>query len=424
MSYMRIADVKTHFFSQKQKEFIFDDHRFALLSGGVGSGKSMAGCYKAILFSLTYPKSVGLIGNQTYGQLSDSTMRTFSEVIEHLENQYRSMKLIKSFDKSKLNMTLINGSEILFRAFDKEEKVRGTDLNYFYLDEASTIREDIYMQLMKRLRKGKLQQAWLTTNPDTITHWIYKKYIENPDPPEDYKVIYVTSYDNKENLPPNYIKDFNYLDEDHKRRWILGQWGIIEGLVYKQFDQAIHVKDIPLNDRWRSFYRGIDYGFTNPFVCLFIAIDGDDNCYVFDEYYKNQVMLEDNVSNVLSLHADKRYITTYVDPSSPETINKFKMMGQRVLGSDNEVDVGIQSVMRKLHVKDNGEPSLYIHPNCKNLIRELLSYKRDPDKKTGIDKEKPIKKDDHCPDALRYVIHSLFTMKGKIRLRKDLRVFY
>ena len=75
---MTVANLKTHELTKKQGEFIMSNSKYTLFSGGVGSGKSMAGCYKALLFALKYPKSTGIIANQTYRQLEDSTLKTFN----------------------------------------------------------------------------------------------------------------------------------------------------------------------------------------------------------------------------------------------------------------------------------------------------------------------------------------------------------
>jgi phage terminase large subunit len=419
----KIARVSTHKFSKKQHRFIFDRKRFVLFSGGVGSGKTMAGCYKSILFSLNNAGSVGLIGTQTYVQLADTTLVVFMEIIEHIEKQNQSIKLIKKFDKSRLVMKLFNDSVIYWRTLDDESKLRSYNLSYFYIDEASTVKENIFLRLTDRIRLGDIQQGFLTTNPDTTTHWIYRHFIDNPNPAKFYSVHYVSSKDNI-HLPENYVEQFDYYDEDYRRRFVEGQWGIVEGLVYKQFNEAVHVKKLKIDKRWKYFVRGVDYGFTNPFVCLFVAIDGDGTVYVFDEYYRKKHRIDDNVNNVCNMYPDIKFRATYVDESSPETITSFGEKQQMTIPADRDVVAGIHCVMSKLHVQNDGEPRLYIHPRCKNLIKELYSYKwADEDSKKNT-KEEPIKKDDHGPDAIRYVIYSIFKRKGKIHLRKDVRPYY
>lgn len=46
-----------------------------------------------------------------------------------------------------------------------------------------------------------------------------------------------------------------------------------------------------------------------------------------------------------------------------------------------------------------GKPGLIVSPDCPETIREMLGYRWDPDKV-----DKPVKRDDHCADALRYLV--------------------
>jgi phage terminase large subunit len=89
------------------------------------------------------------------------------------------------------------------------------------------------------------------------------------------------------------------------------------------------------------------------------------------------------------------------DPSEPEHIEVFKRAGFGAKAADNAVIPGIQEVQRRLKVKGDGKPSLFISPKCANLISELESYVWDEAK------DKPVKANDHAMDALRYLCAEL-----------------
>jgi len=75
---------------------------------------------------------------------------------------------------------------------------------------------------------------------------------------------------------------------------------------------------------------------------------------------------------------------------------------------------GIQAVATLLHVnEETGRPCLFVSLKCRNLIKELESY-HFKENKDGTMKEEPEKKDDHCPDALRYAV---FTKLGSSPIR-------
>ena len=94
-------------------------------------------------------------------------------------------------------------------------------------------------------------------------------------------------------------------------------------------------------------------------------------------------------------------------------ILELRSKGYRVQLAKNDVSAGIQTVSNLLN---NGE--FCIHSSCAHTIREMHSYRWNEEhaKKTGI--EKPIKVDDHLPDALRYCLYTKFGALGYTRLAK------
>jgi phage terminase large subunit len=66
-----------------QQLFVSDDSAIVGMFGGLGNGKTFAGCLKAILRILDpeQPPQLGLLARQTYPELRDSTQRTFFEIL-------------------------------------------------------------------------------------------------------------------------------------------------------------------------------------------------------------------------------------------------------------------------------------------------------------------------------------------------------
>ena len=60
-----------------------------------------------------------------------------------------------------------------------------------------------------------------------------------------------------------------------------------------------------------------------------------------------------------------------------------------------------------------GPSALLISPSCPNTIREMFAYRWDPD-----DPTKPMKVDDHCPDALRYAVIT-FNLTGVVYVYRE-----
>ena len=65
------------------------------------------------------------------------------------------------------------------------------------------------------------------------------------------------------------------------------------------------------------------------------------------------------------------------------------------------VSATINMVKERLSLDAEGKPSLFVFKKCKNLLLEFRRYRW---AKTNSGKDKPVKRDDHGLDALRYLI--------------------
>jgi phage terminase large subunit len=189
-----------------------------------------------------------------------------------------------------------------------------------------------------------------------------------------------------------------------------GKFSVLRGAVFKEFRKSVHViepRRIPRE--WRKI-RGLDFGFNNPTCCLWIARDNDGIYYVYDEYYRAQASIDENVAEI-----DKReweynqpwYGPTYSDHEA--TIrNEYILRGIPCIPANKSRNPGIE-LLRSLMIQGrNGKPRLYIFSTCKNLIKEIQGY-RYPEGTTGRNpKDEPIDKDDHAVDALRMAIFTDF----------------
>src|SRR6266700_5196053 len=132
-----------------QKLFHKSAARIKGFSGPIGSGKSAALCHEAIRLSYLNPGRTGLIGSPTYPMLRDSTLTALLETLN--ENEI-------PFELNKTDNVLVmkdSGSRILLRAVDEFERLRGTNLAWFGLDELTYTQEGAWLRLEGRLRDPK-----------------------------------------------------------------------------------------------------------------------------------------------------------------------------------------------------------------------------------------------------------------------------
>src|ERR1700677_1727013 len=119
-----------------QQKFHDSTARFKGFSGPIGSGKSAALCHEAIRLTYLNPGRTGLIGAPTYPMLRDATQKALIEILEankvpHVWNRAENVMVMSD-----------SGSRILFRAVEEFERLRGSNLAWFGVDELTYTQEN------------------------------------------------------------------------------------------------------------------------------------------------------------------------------------------------------------------------------------------------------------------------------------------
>ena len=200
--------------SLKQHQFVKDEHRYALYSGGFGAGKTLALELKILYLALKYPKNTILVGRQHYQDLRDTVQKEFFELCPE---QY-----IENFVKSERKVLLTNGSEILFRHLDKvsEKEIRSLNLGAFAIDQMEDVAEPVYLALKGRLRKANTsQQGFGTSNP--APSWIFREFKQQSKPEN---LLLETSTLENPHLSQAYIEDLLKYPDYWKKQFVYGEW--------------------------------------------------------------------------------------------------------------------------------------------------------------------------------------------------------
>ena len=382
-----------HSLFAKQEEFhsLIWGHRYPAYVGGIGSGKTFAGCLLGFTYAEYNPGCRGMIVAPSYKMLKRIIIPTINEDI-------RAQGLIKSFNRTDGIIELHGGSTIFLASCDNPESLRGPNLAWAYLDEGALADDDTWRILIGRARQPGYRQWVAVASTPKGKNWIHKRWVENPE--DGYVMVKARTHDNP-HLSEDYIKSLeaSYSGE-FLRQELYAEFVTLEGLIYTEFDRDIHViHNYPELER---YIAGVDWGYTNPAVMLTVGFDGDGRAYVMDEYYERRKTVDDMVVEARALeHEIERF---YADPSEPEHIVKFQQAGLAAAKADNSVMPGINVVKAALKVKGDGRPSLYIHRSCVNTISELESYCWK--KKQGEFTDQPEKQNDHAMDALRYALNT------------------
>jgi hypothetical protein len=183
-----------------------------------------------------------------------------------------------------------NGSRLWIAGIDRPGKALSSERDYVYVNQAEELSLADWETLSTRCtgRAGHVPQPMIfgDCNPREPHHWIKNR--------PSLRVLESRHRDN----PTLYTPDGKLTEQGERTITILerltgtrrarlyeGRWVSAEGTVY-EFDASVHLIDpfsIPAD--WRRI-RSIDFGYTNPFVCGWWAIDPDGRMYLYREIYR------------------------------------------------------------------------------------------------------------------------------------------
>ncbi len=364
--------------------FVDNRNKEVLVSyGGAGSGKSYSTAQHIILRALEEKGKRFLITRKTLPALRMSCLQLVKDLLSEYEIPYE-------FNKSVSEMW-IGDNQILFKSLDNPEKIKSSEFNYVWAEEATELTHQDYLQLRLRLRrKNELKnQLIMTLNPIDQFHWIRTQILDTPG---GETASLQSNYKMNPFLPDEYIEQLEGLaeiDENYYRIYALGEWGVLQNLIYPNWDV---VDRMPEN--YDEIVYGLDFGYVNPTALLEIRIKEN-------EIWVREIIYQSHLTNaeLIDLLKEKidRNVSIYADSAEPQRIEEIYQAGFNVYSSEKDVSFGINRVKQyKIHILEDSV----------NLIKEIRSYKWKEDKEGRI-LEEPVKFNDHAMDAMRYALASI-----------------
>jgi len=405
-------------------ELLMAKDREVLYCGPAGTGKSRACIEKLHILAMKYPEANILMIRKTQASQASSTAKTYEA---HVAKEHLATGEVQFFGGSTReppSYRYKNGSRIVLGGMDKDKKVLSTEYDIVYVNESNELNENDWEILTTRLRNGKIpyQQLIADCNPDMPTHWLkircdkgMTRMIESRH--EDNPVY----FDQKTREPTvdgkNYLMGLDALTGVRYLRYRKGIWAAAEGLVYDGFDPSIHIhKEIKEPPKDWTRYLSIDFGYNDPFVCQFWAVDNDGTLYLYKEIYKTQDIVENHAKTIRALlEKEPRPKAIITDHSTDTRKTLEKHLGMPTKPAYKKITEGVQAVASRLQMQGNGKPRIYL---CRDALvnrdLELESSKRPCstlEEITGFvwNKKKDMPEDgnDHGMDAMRYMVAHL-----------------
>lgn len=366
-----------------------DPHRFKVICSGRRFGKTTLSV-NIIAKAIADGKTKIAYIAPTYQQARDIAWEMFKKVF-----------LGADFNESRLEIR-IGDRTIYLRGWEAIETLRGQKFDLLVIDEVAMMR-NFWINWQEVIRptltdtKGK---CIFISTPKGFNHFYDLFNLEQKD--TDYKSFHYTSYDNPHIPHEELDKAREEITEDRFAQEYMADFRKTEGLVYKEFKRELNVTTQEPTNCIETILP-IDFGYVNPAAILPIRIDGDNHYWIKEEWYKTGQTTDQIAEQALLYKSTK----CYPDPAEPDRIAILRKAGLNCREVSKDIVAGVDHI-RELFKQGR----IHIHPDCKNLIYELETY-RYPDKKPEQNEiEKPVKDNDHLLDCLRY---GLYTHKPIIK---------
>lgn len=393
--------------------------RYRVCKGSRASKKSKTTALWIIASMMAYPGSNTLVVRKVFRTLKDSCFTDLKWAVNRM-----GVSDWWEFKESPIEATYhgSNGEQkIFFRGLDDPLKIasiaveNGT-LCWMWIEEAYEIMNESDFDMLDESIRGEapdglFKQITLTFNPWSDRHWIKSRFFDNPS---SNNLAMTTNYKCNEWLDEADLALFEDMRIRNPRRYKvagLGDWGIVEGLVYENWESDKHFTIEQLRS-WHpdlDIFCGLDFGYTNDpsaFVVGFISKSAR-RIYIWDEFYKTGMSNREIAAKVTSMGYAKEKIKA--DSAEPKSIDELKGLGLRVKGArkgKDSINNGIQFIQ---------DYEIIIHKRCVNFTTEISNYQWDKDK-FGKLQNKPIDDFNHLQDATRYALED-YIDGGQVQIK-------
>lgn len=459
-------------------KFHASTNKIQIIGGGFGNGKSAAGVVKVIGLCKKYPGCNGLVAMATYAQLNDTIREEFYKWVPPSS--------VKRWPTMADNTLIFkNGSKVNFRYIQQKGKqaadgqtssnLLSATYDFVLIDQVENplITYKDFLDVLGRLRgstayKGsephmpKNGPRWLMLLANPSFNWVFhklikpmKRYKETGEIGDDLIVdvdtkeplidlFEASTYENKHNLEPDFIKTMEAAYTGQFRdRYLGGEWGAFEGLIYPQFKQNIHMFPRHVMEKFifaemakgKMFtaVEGFDFGIASPSCYLSGFKDDKGRVFIMDGFYEKEMALEEIGDNIVSVRRQDFGLYKYEEPIIADpAIWKRTVVAKQGKGADtiktiledshdlnfkpgqNDILNGIAKVGSYLNwwpiphpfnPQMNKSPLIFFASHLHFIADEFGSYFWKSEAGERVDK--PIDRNDHAMDVIKYMLSTL-----------------
>ena len=310
-------------------------------------------------------KRVLLCVRNVFATLRDSCFEEFKLVFDTMG--ITQMMRIREHD---LSITFPNGSKIIFKGCDSEEKLlsiaNGSDC---WMEEAYEIPKNVIEQLFLRVRRNDIQtHFFFSFNPISKANYMYELIHDEKILEQGF--VHKSTYKDNAFLSPDYIAQLEDLKRTNYQKYqvyCLGEFGTLGKQVFENWrvDESLNVEE--LYKQGLSQRIGIDFGFSNDPAAVIAMLGNRDQqvIYVYDEIYEPKLTNSELADRIK--YKGWAGAKIKADCSEPKSIKELKDYGiSRVYPCKKGAD-SLKAGIRRLQ-----DYQIIVHPSCTNTIIELI----------------------------------------------------
>lgn len=437
-------DVWDYFPHAGQRDLHQDRTRFKVVRCGRRWGKTFFGGHEMATRALIgspfiqrtqgrFAPCMGWVVGPNYTD-TEKEFRIIYDDLRRLGLDKDAMRFVNNSASGDMHLKLANGTQIIGKSAQHPDRLVGEGLDWVLMVEAGRHRRATWGQYLRPALSDRRGIAVFSGVPEgksenSLLYHLYER--GQSDRFVNWNSWKRPSWTNDIVFPggrqdPEILEAEADLTKDEFDRQYGAEFTDKTGIVMKEFDEDVHLGDFDYDPSWAT-YMAVDYGFTNPFVVLFIQVGPFGDIRVLREFRRTQL---DTIEVCRDLKAEYPGLVRvcsmlYPDPAEPDDTRTMQRE-LRIPANKNtggEIKIRLSHIRRAMKVQNlhlpEGDPErrprlMIDRTHCQTLIWEMREGYRWPEHKSEqrSDSENPLDKDNHGVEALGRFFRGYFGKSG------------